>query len=77
MFLAASLVGWLEGIKTLSLLYGTPWHSRTYFFNHYISREAYPKPMRTVYWSRPSVCLSVPGRIPTLLHGPGCNLGEW
>ena len=24
-----------------------------------------------------SVCLSVPRRIPTLLHGPGCNLGEW
>jgi len=24
-----------------------------------------------------SVCLSVRGRMPTLLHGPGCNLGEW
>jgi len=24
-----------------------------------------------------SVCLSVPRRIPTLLHGPRCNLGEW
>ena len=23
------------------------------------------------------VCVSVPRRIPTLLHGPGCNLGEW
>ena len=23
-----------------------------------------------------SVCLSVPGRTPTLLHGPGCNLGN-
>jgi len=23
------------------------------------------------------VCLSVHRRIPTLLHGPGCNLGEW
>jgi len=23
------------------------------------------------------VCLSVRGHIPTLLHGPGCNLGEW
>ena len=22
------------------------------------------------------VCLSVRGRMPTLLHGPGCNLGE-
>ena len=21
--------------------------------------------------------LSVRGRMPTLLHGPGCNLGEW
>ena len=25
---------------------------------------------------RVSVCLSVRGRMPTLLHGPGCNLGE-
>jgi len=23
------------------------------------------------------VCVSVRGRMPTLLHGPGCNLGEW
>jgi len=22
-------------------------------------------------------CLPVPRRISTLLHGPGCNLGEW
>ena len=26
---------------------------------------------------RVSVCLSVPRRIPTLLHGPRCKLGEW
>jgi len=24
-----------------------------------------------------SVCVTVRGRMPTLLHGPGCNLGEW
>jgi len=24
-----------------------------------------------------AICVSVPGRIPTLLHGPGCKLGEW
>jgi len=24
-----------------------------------------------------SVCLSVRGRTPTLLDGPGCNLGAW
>jgi len=23
------------------------------------------------------VCMSVPHHIPTLLHGPRCNLGEW
>jgi len=22
-------------------------------------------------------CLSIRGRMPTLLHGPGCKLGEW
>jgi len=25
---------------------------------------------------RVCVCVSVPRRIPTLLHGPGCNFGE-
>jgi len=24
-----------------------------------------------------AVCLSVRSRMPTLLYGPGCNLGEW
>jgi len=24
-----------------------------------------------------SVCVAVRGRMPTLLHGPGCNLAEW
>ena len=28
-------------------------------------------------WLRASVCLPVRGRTPTLLHGPGCNLGAW
>ena len=43
---------------------------------NYISREAEPR--RNAYWSHASVCLSVPRRIPisTLLHGPGCNLGN-
>jgi len=46
--------------------------------HHYISRES--KTTRNVLWSRVSVCLSVcvcvRGRMPTLLHGPGCNLGR-
>ena len=45
--------------------------------------------MQNVLWSRASVylsvclsvcvsvCLSVRGRTPTLLYGPGCNLGAW
>jgi len=36
---------------------------------------------QNVLWSHASVCLSVcmsvRGRTPTLLHGPGCNLGVW
>jgi len=28
-------------------------------------------------YGRLCVCLPVPRRIPTLLHGPGCNLAEW
>jgi len=27
--------------------------------------------------ARLCVCVSVLGRMPTLLHRPGCNLGEW
>ena len=27
--------------------------------------------------AHPRVCVSVPCRIPTLLHGPRCNFGEW
>jgi len=40
-----------------------------------ISRES--QTTWNVLWSRASVCVSVRGRMPTLLHGPGCNLGEW
>ena len=46
---------------------------------HYISCES--KTTRNVLWPRASVCvsvcLSVRGRMPTVLHGPGCNLGQW
>ena len=46
---------------------------------YYISRESWTT--RNVLWSRASVCLSlclpVRGRVPTLLHRPGCNLGQW
>jgi len=35
---------------------------------------------REMYCGHPrlcvSVCVSVRGRMPTLLHGPGCNLAE-
>jgi len=31
----------------------------------------------TPFHARLSVNLSVRGRMPTLLQGPGCNLGEW
>jgi len=34
---------------------------------------------REIYCGKPRLCdcLSVRGRTPTLLRGPGCNLGEW
>ena len=45
------------------------------FYNtySYISHEAQPR--QNVQWSQPSVFLSVPRRIPTLLNGDGCKLG--
>jgi len=46
---------------------------------YYVTRES--QTTRNIYWSRASVCLSVSvsirRRMPTLLHGPGCNLEEW
>jgi len=30
---------------------------------------------QNILWSRASVYVSVRGRMPTLSHGPGCNLG--
>jgi len=39
-------------------------------------RTAGQSPSRNVHWPRPSVWLSVPRRIPILLHGPGSNLGN-
>ena len=41
--------------------------------DYYILREWYCGHTRLCVY----VCLSVRGRMPTLLHGPGCNLGEW
>jgi len=43
--------------------------------HYYILRES--KTTRNVLWSRASVCVSVRGRMLTVLHGPGCNLGQW
>jgi len=44
---------------------------------HYISREA-QQPGGEMYigHGRPCAYLLVPRRIPTLLHGAGCKLGE-
>ena len=53
-------------------LYKSLYNNNNYY---YISHEALPR--RNVYWSRLSVCLSVPCRIPTLQHRPGCKLGKW
>ena len=49
-------------------------HSVFLLMCYYISRESYTT--RNVCVSR-CLCLSVRSRMPTLLHGPWCNLGEW
>ena len=49
-------------------------HSVFLLMCYYISRESYTT--RNVCVSR-CLCLSVRSRMPTLLHGPRCNLGEW
>jgi len=47
------------------------------FHNNYIPLKAYYYSRGETYISHGHlcVCLSVPRRIPTLLQGPGCNLG--
>ena len=40
-------------------------------------REMYSGHGRLCVCVRASVCLPVPRITPTLLHGPGCNLGDW
>ena len=62
-----------------------PWHPSLEGFGrpcifratNYISRKSWTTP--NVLWSRASVsmCLSVRDCMPTLLHGPRCNLGKW
>ena len=57
--------------QTRNLLPGSPFSYQMTTPSNYISRKAQPR--RNVYWSvvtRVCVCLSVPRRIPTLLHGP-------
>jgi len=56
----------------------TPWDSIAYIVITFrVSRR--PREMYCGH-ARPCVCLCVclsdRGRMPTLLHGPGCNLGE-
>jgi len=53
-------------------------HSYSRFtYVYYISREVYRRGEMYIGHGRLFVCLSVVRRIPTLLHGPECNLGEW
>ena len=74
-------IKWNINCKMLQLSLVSTFHHITIFSGCccYILRESHT--MQNVLWSRASVCLSVcvsvRGRMPTLLHGPGCNLGEW
>jgi len=52
---------------TLAIQIRTPWH--------YVSRDGSQGEIYIGH-GRLCVCLSVACRIPTLLHGPGCNWGN-
>jgi len=74
---------WSTSSVTVSLISGhiqTAINSPLFSTSYYSSHGSY----RQRIMCRPlcghgctCVCLSVPRRIPTLLNGPGCNLGEW
>jgi len=52
--------------------------SQLYLFIYFITFRVSRRPREMCCGhARLCVCLSVRGRMPTLLHGPGCNLGEW
>jgi len=57
-----------QGTSRVRLL----WYEVLLYISHGRQREVYIGHMCHV-----CVCLSVPRRIPTLLQGPGCKLGEW
>jgi len=62
--------------------YGNAWQSPAVIRRaHRTPHACHTRRRREMYCSHArlcvSVCLSVRGRMPTLLHGPGCNLGEW
>jgi len=46
-------------------------------FLHFAFRVVYDAKCIVVTRVCVSVCVSVRGRTPTLLHGLGCNLGAW
>ena len=48
--------------------------SHSYKYTYYISRES--QTTRNVLWSCASVCLSVRGHMPTLLHDPDVTWGS-
>jgi len=47
------------------------------YYLRYVKVEITSRRRREMYCgqARPSVCVSVRGRMPTLLHGPECKLG--
>ena len=74
-----AVVGRVDDVRVLQLsqplqLYTDLQHMETYLVTFRVSRRP-----REIYCghSRLCVCVSVRGRMPTLLHEPGCNFGEW
>jgi len=50
-----------------------------YLSGHHKNTFCVSRRRRTMYCGHSRLCDCVPvrGRTPTLLHGPGCNLGAW
>jgi len=77
---------WMQPVATDRVAWSVSWSITTVSPEHFRLLSVYSivtfcvsRRRRKMYCShtRLSVCLSVRGRTPTLLHGPGCNLGTW
>jgi len=75
----------LLATSAVSLMNTSPFLTRSHLSSNPVITFRVSRRRREMYCGHARLCVclsvcvfvSVRGRMPTLLHGPGCNLGEW